>query len=116
VDCGCDAFVEPAFAIPCDACGEATCGCDVGCATCGEATCGCDVGCGVCGEAVCGCDGSGYVSQPYSDGHYISGQPTPIRDEVVEFAPAEKPYKPSRTRKIFQQRPDVAEAPQASNY
>jgi hypothetical protein len=39
----------------------------------------------------------------------IAGEPTPA--EIVTIHPAEKPYRPHRTRKIFRARPDIAEGP-----
>ena len=79
-------------------------------------------GCDACGEASCGCDGVTHGSPSYGSSHeflpaddYVVGQavsrrPTSSRGggSIVEIHPAPKPYQPHRTRQIFQQRPDVA--------
>ena len=115
--------------VSCGTCGEVDCGCDAGFVSYGDAACGCDVGCGVevgcglevgceaCGEVACGCDGGPYGLETIHAGEvYLGGHPTPLRREVADVAPTEQPYQPSRTRKIFRTRPDVAEVPDPSNY
>ena len=88
-------------------------GCDDGC-DCGVSSCG---GCGIaesgcCGDACDGCDsccGAGEVL-------HVTGHPTPA-PEVVEATPTAVPYRPSRVRKIFRARPNIAEGPpRASDY
>jgi hypothetical protein len=45
----------------------------------------------------------------------LSGVPTTA--DIVEIKPAEDPYQPSRTRKIFRSRESIAEGPpQATDY
>ena len=117
---------------PCDRCGNyngQSCGkcrsvfsgiaslwgyrCDVGCG-CGDVSCGgCDgVIDGCCGDSCDGCD-SGCVS---SEVTHLTGEPTPAA-EVVKVVPTERPYRPSRTRKIFRGDSTLAEGPpQAINY
>ena len=90
------------------------------CGDCPPPACGCgNVSCGGCdGVALGGCDGvacDGCDGCGVSHGTYLSGEPTPA--EVIEIAPAEKPFQPERTRKIFRARPSIAEGPpQASDY
>jgi len=120
---------------PCDKCGNhngQSCGkcrsvfdgiaslwgyrCDSGCDDCGNSACG-----GGCGLAVSsGCDSScGGCDSCYgaSDGlMHITAEPTPAK-QIVEAVPADAPFKPQRTRKIFQPRPSVAAGPpQSSDY
>ncbi len=128
---------------PCDCCGNyngQSCGkcrsifdgfhslwgyrCDAGCTECGSAACGggcglahsacCDTGCDSCvgcGPSCNGCDtchGGGLVQ--------IQSDPTPAK-QIVRANPEDAPYKPHRTRKIFQPRRDVAAGPpQSSDY
>ncbi len=119
---------------PCDRCGNfngQSCGkcrsvfsgvaslwgyrCDSGCGDCGEATC--DGGCGAFlslgGGCDAGCDGCDSCCSP-GDLVHVAIEPTPAK-KIVEAAPAEKPYTPHRTRKIFRKRPDVAEGPPKSS-
>lgn len=101
VSCGgCDGAVGPGCGI--ESCG----GCD---ACCAEPVCGIEPACGI--ES---CDGCDACCATGSSG-YLSGVPTPA--DVVEIKPAEEPYKPSRTRKIFRSRESIAEGPpKATDY
>jgi hypothetical protein len=46
----------------------------------------------------------------------IHSEPTPAK-QIVEAGPSRAPYKPQRTRKIFQPRRDIASGPpQSSDY
>lgn len=122
---------------PCDQCGNfngQSCGkcrsvfkgfaslwgyrCDAGCSDCVHSTC--DAGCGLaasggCCDSSCGgcdscgsCDSGGLVE--------VTTEPTPAHP-IVEAPPAEAPYRPRRTRKIFQPRREVALVPpQSSDY
>lgn len=112
-DCGCgDTSCGGCDAGGCDSggcgCGESSC--DGGC----DASCGCESGCDSC------CDSPGTMMNEgeviYQSGEtHLSRAPTPA--EVIEVMPAEMPYKPSRTRKIFRTRPSLAEGPpRASDY
>lgn len=115
---------------PCDRCGNyngQSCGkcrsvfhglkslwgyrCDAGCepAVCCDSSCGgCD-SCGGCGPSCPGCDscsGGGLVQ--------IHSEPTPAK-QIVKANPSKVPYKPRRTRKIFQPRRDIASGPPKSS-
>ncbi len=89
---------------------------------CGDECCGCgDTSCGGCDHAAgggCGpsCGGCDSCCQAGGEVLHVTGEPTPAA-EIVEAGPAEAPYKPSRTRKIFRARPSVASGPpQAIDY
>ena len=90
---GCDECVVSGG---CDSCGLGDC------FGCGEPACGFEPACGC--EPGCGCENciGGVVSE--GDVHVV-GEPT-YRDEVVETMP--EPYRPHRTKKIFQPRARVA--------
>jgi hypothetical protein len=65
---------------------------------------GCDAGCSGC--ASCGIEPSEIVE--------ITTVPTRAK-RIVEVVPGETPYRPSRTRKIFQPRPGIAVVPDESS-
>lgn len=105
------------------ACGVASCGCDGGCAGSCDSGCGCN-SCGG-GDVISGdvlySDNGGQVihdgvvnGQVIDGGEYIvEGAPTPtpaqVPQRVGNAKPAvQQPYKPERTRKIFNPRPRVA--------
>ena len=119
--CGCGAEICGG------SCGVESCGCDGGCGP----SCGCEVGyesgCGV--DAGCGCSScSGgetigheiHYGNNVEHGHVIEGGeyiveggqiPTPahVPQSIGSAKPAvQQPYKPERTRKIFNPRPRVA--------
>lgn len=87
---------------PCGGCGVSTCdgGCDSGVIL----DHGCDSGCTGC--ASCGFEPSEVME--------ITMEPTPAK-RIVEVVPAEKPYQPHRTRKIFTPRPSIAVTPGTSS-
>ncbi|QDT10330.1 hypothetical protein [Planctomycetes bacterium K23_9] len=111
--CGCDGGCSGGCDGGCDS-GGCSCGSEVVGPSCGcEAACGCEPSCGF--EPACGLETihSGEVlygdngGQIINEGEYIvEGQPTPHRS--VEIQPADQPYKPERSRKIFNPRPRVA--------
>lgn len=126
--CGCDpgpgGCTDRQFAPRC-ASGCDVIGCDGGCTSCvSEPACGCEgscdcggyvePGCGFepsCGlEPACGCEGGcscgGGIVSDYSShpGEYVVESPSNVRPAPV----AEKPYKPQRTRKIFNPRTETA--------
>ena len=100
---GCD---DPGCAVECSG-GFLGGGCGTPC-SCGG---GCDAGCtDVCSDGCSSCGGGevlyGDSGQVIHDGEFIvEGDPT---IEGTQLAPSNQPYKPDRTRKIFNPRPRVA--------
>ena len=86
----------------CGGCDSCSGGCDSSCGGCDSCSGGCGASCGGCDS----CSGGGLVQ--------ISSEPTPAK-RIVEAKPAEAPYKPQRTRKIFQPRREVASGPPKSS-
>jgi len=92
--------------------GGCSCGAEVVGPACGcEAACGCEPSCGL--EPSCGFETGGEViyggmqHEVIDGGEYIvDGAYAPT--EGVTIQPAQQPYKPERTRKIFNPRPRVA--------
>lgn len=113
--CSCGGVFEPGCGL------EPTCGCEGACSCgsvfepgCGlEPTCGCEGPCDC--EPACGCEGAcscgqGVISGGYGPGtgEYVIESPG-IQTQGEVFHPViEAPYKPSRTRKIFNPRTQTA--------
>ncbi len=97
--------------------GGGGCGCGGSC----DSACGCEASCGAevigpsCGCESGGCSCGGGADMLYSDNgsHVIDGgeyivEGDPMPSQGITIQPADMPYKPERTRKIFNPRPRVA--------
>ena len=111
IECGCGALSScgAEVACGCDAAGDCSCGAEII-----GPSCGCDWGDPCCGSNCGGCSscsGGETVHQDEGEiiyeGEYL-GETHNSSSGVVEIDRADKPFKPERTRKIFNPRPRVA--------